>query len=207
MRCGLLHGSLDVHSGGICWCSTVFSIRVSICVGHSPQTRLVAPAATFARIRLRNILQGLALPPVSRLSRDRFPFSPTVRAGFKTPAYAKDQASLLRDGLLRKTRHPALMIIWSIWPVFAVTERNNEFVSKFFLSLTFCLYADIWRWASASSCKRASHICYQHSTLQVAFDSAMCKFYLDIHWHCPLFAMHVCISRTFMAFLDSKFWY
>jgi len=28
--------------------------RMSICVSHFPQTRSVAPAATFARVRLRN---------------------------------------------------------------------------------------------------------------------------------------------------------
>jgi hypothetical protein len=38
-------------------------IRMSIGVGHSPQTRSFAPAAPIARVRLRNILQGLALPP------------------------------------------------------------------------------------------------------------------------------------------------
>jgi hypothetical protein len=27
---------------------------MSICIGHSPQTRSFAPAATFARVRLRN---------------------------------------------------------------------------------------------------------------------------------------------------------
>jgi hypothetical protein len=42
----------------------VFSIRVSICVGHYPQTRLFAPAATFARVQHRNILQGLTSPPL-----------------------------------------------------------------------------------------------------------------------------------------------
>ena len=34
-------------------------------VGHSPQTRLFAPAATFARAQHRNILQGLTSPPLS----------------------------------------------------------------------------------------------------------------------------------------------
>jgi hypothetical protein len=34
---------------------------------------------------------------------------PSLAFIFGTFAYAKDQASLLHDGLLRKTRHPALM--------------------------------------------------------------------------------------------------
>jgi hypothetical protein len=51
-----------------------------ICVGHSPQTRSFAPAASFPRVRLRNF------------------------------CLAKDRASSSLDGLLRKTRHHALMI-------------------------------------------------------------------------------------------------
>ena len=44
--------------------------------------------------------------PLSRPSRERLPFSPTVWAGFKTPAYAKDQASLPHDGLLKENPTP-----------------------------------------------------------------------------------------------------
>ena len=54
----------------------------------SPKTRSFAPAATFARVRLRNILPGLT--PVTRMgdrplslqSRERLPLSPTVWADF-----------------------------------------------------------------------------------------------------------------------------
>ena len=37
---------------------------ISSGIGHSQQTRSFAPAATYARVRLRNILQGLASPPL-----------------------------------------------------------------------------------------------------------------------------------------------
>ena len=53
----------------------------------SPKTRSFAPAATFARVRLRNILPGLTPSPawviaLSLQSRERLPLSPTVWADF-----------------------------------------------------------------------------------------------------------------------------
>ena len=48
----------------------------------SPKTRSFAPAATFARVRLRNILPGLAARRLSLQSRERLPLSPTVWADF-----------------------------------------------------------------------------------------------------------------------------
>lgn len=42
--------------------ATLFDARLftmlSTCVGHSPQTRSIAPAATFVRVRLRNFFLG-----------------------------------------------------------------------------------------------------------------------------------------------------
>ena len=54
-------------------------IKISICVLHSPQTRSFAPAATFARVRLRNILQGLA-STFAEASEDRSPPLPAKRS-------------------------------------------------------------------------------------------------------------------------------
>ncbi len=76
-------------------------------VGLSPQTRLFAPAATFARVQLRNILQGLASPPLPA----KPPESPLLAHCLGLPrtfSYAKDQASSLLDGLLEKNLHHAL---------------------------------------------------------------------------------------------------
>gem|GEM_PF-2910585 len=44
--------------------------------------------------------------PLSRPSRERLPFSPTVWADFKTSAYAQDRASSPLDGLLEENLTP-----------------------------------------------------------------------------------------------------
>jgi len=47
-----------------------------------------------------------------------------------TFAYAKDQASLSNDGLLRKTRHPALMTCFELLKYYR--NRNPLFFKTFF---------------------------------------------------------------------------
>lgn len=55
--------------------------RICICDGSSPQTSSCAPEAAFARVRLRNILQGFELSPptawgAGRQIRQSLPLSP-----------------------------------------------------------------------------------------------------------------------------------
>jgi len=74
---------------------------MSIGVGLSPQTRSFAPAATFARVRLQNILQGLASPPLPAKPSES-PLLAHCVGWFRSFADAKDQASSLLDGLLKE---------------------------------------------------------------------------------------------------------
>jgi hypothetical protein len=64
-----------------------------------------------------------------------------VWAGFKTPAYAKDRASLSRDGLLKENPTPCSSELLGVndQPV-AARERYSGFISTSLLLLIFCSY-------------------------------------------------------------------
>jgi hypothetical protein len=68
--------------------------------------------------------------PLYRQSRQRLPFSPTVWASFGNSACAKNQASLLHDGLLRKIRHSALITCLELLEYY---RNRGPFFFKIFL--------------------------------------------------------------------------
>jgi hypothetical protein len=65
--------------------------------------------------------------PLSRPSRERLPFSPTVWAGFKASAGAKDQASLPLDGLLKDYPTPCFNELFGITERYALCSLRQAF--------------------------------------------------------------------------------